>query len=63
MPEILGDAPIYFSPFYQVDLFRALKRVMEEYPSRSEKSRLRYQIIKDKQLATLEMLVHSILNN
>jgi glycosyltransferase involved in cell wall biosynthesis len=63
MPEILGDAPIYFSPFYQVDLFRALKRVMEEYPSRIEKSRLRYQIIKDKQLATLEMLVHSILNN
>lgn len=62
IPEILSDAPIYFSPFYQVDLFKALKRVEIEYEQLSEKSLLRYQIINKKQSESLEKLSNTILN-
>lgn len=61
IPEILSDAPIYFSPFYEVDLFKALKTVIKEYKQLSEKSFLRYQIINKKQTESLEILSNTIL--
>lgn len=63
IPEILSDAPIYFSPFYQVDLFIALKKVVKEYNQLSEKSFLRYQIINKKQTESMKILSNTILNN
>lgn len=62
MPEILSDAPVYFSPYYKVDLFKGLKKVVKDYPLLSEKSLLRYPIIQKKQKESMELISNSILN-
>ena len=65
MPEILGDAPIYFSPFYNADMFRAMMTVAgfsaEEYAKRSEMSLAQYKIIHERQERDLSRLVDLIL--
>jgi glycosyltransferase involved in cell wall biosynthesis len=62
MPEILSDAPVYFSPYYKVDLFKGLKKVVKDYPLLSEKSLLRYPIIQKKQKESMDLISNSILN-
>lgn len=63
MPEILEDAPVYFSPFYKVDLMNALNKVITNYDFYSKKSRLRYLEIKELQVKSLNKLIGMILNN
>lgn len=58
MPEILGDAPIYFSPLYETDIFSAFCKFNEDnYESRSLKSSNQYAMIHQKQENDLSTLV------
>lgn len=62
MPEILKDAPVYFSPFYKVDLMNALNKVITNYDFYSKKSHLRYLEIKELQVKSLNKIVDMLLN-
>ena len=62
MPEILGDAPIYFSPFYNSDIFRAMMSLTdEEYAVRSQKSLERFKLVQERQERDLRTLIEMIL--
>jgi len=62
IPEILADSPIYFSPFYKIDLMKALMKVTTEYKFYCKKSILRYREIQELQSCSNEKLVKMILN-
>ena len=63
MPEILGDAPIYFSPIYETDMFQALvKFVNTNYEQLASKAKAQYKIISQKQQSDLLELAEKILN-
>ena len=65
MPEILGDAPIYISPFYETDIYRALRLVEDEsmVKALSVKSMERFAFVQKRQKEDLEKLLDLILNN
>lgn len=60
MPEVLGDAAIYFSPFYENDLFAKLQLLNKDYKKYQLLSTKRYKIIKQKQNADLTTLLEKI---
>lgn len=63
MPEILGDAPIYFSPFYESAIFNALLSLNEHnYEFYSKKSICQYEKVRIRQQDDLETLVAKIIN-
>lgn len=63
IPEVLGDAPIYFSPCYESDIFRALCTLTaENYGRYSEKSLKRYAEIASMQEGDLNKLLELIIN-
>lgn len=63
MPEILGNAPIYFSPIYETDMFSALFKLNpESYKTVSERSFQQYKKVKEKQITDLDLLVNSIMS-
>lgn len=63
MPEILGDAPIYFSPFYETDIFNALQKLTDDnYNDYSLKSKTRYKEVCAKQKEDLVSLINLILS-
>ena len=58
MPEILGDAPIFFSPIYETSIFDALLNYsMSDYEALSCRSRERYDYISQKQDSDLKELI------
>lgn len=65
MPEILGDAPIYFSPFYNADMFKAMITLAElsdeEYAKRSKMSLEQYKVVHQRQERDLQRLLDMIL--
>lgn len=61
MPEILGDAPIFFSPIYKVDIFKALHKVLISYDEYANKSKNRYLKISQLQQQSLNQIVDMIL--
>ncbi len=62
MPEVLGDAPIYFSPFYNSDIFRAMMSLTdEEYAVWSQKSLERFKQVQERQERDLRTLIDLIL--
>lgn len=62
MPEVLGDAPIYFSPFFNSDIFRAMMSLTdEEYVIRSQKSMERFKLVQERQERDLRTLIDMIL--
>lgn len=61
IPEILGPAGFYFSPFYPADLYRALKLVLTNRDIHAEAIRQRYNEIRDRQQCDLEHLINEIL--
>lgn len=64
MPEILGDAPIYFSPFYQSDIFSAfLKLKNGDYNYYVNKSKERYHIMHKKQEEHLNVLLNLLVSS
>ena len=63
MPEVLGDAPIWFSPFYSTDIYKAINTLMNsDYNGLCRKSVEQYIRIKKKQDSDLSELVNLILS-
>lgn len=63
VPEICGDAAIYFSPIYESDIFRALSVLTSSnYEEYVAKSKARYQQVCGKQSADLKELIKMILD-
>lgn len=63
MPEILGDAAIWFSPFYGTDIYRAICKLMNsDYSQWCKKSYDQYEIINKRQEADLHALIKLILS-
>lgn len=61
--EVLGDAPLYFSPFYESDIFAALCSLTQDnYSDYCKKSLARYGIIHKQQEKHLDDLVDMILS-
>lgn len=62
LPEILGDAPIYFSPLYATDIYKALQELTDSnYDFFSQKSESQYSIISRKSENDLKELLNYIL--
>lgn len=63
MPEVLGDAPIYFSPIYESAIFNALLSLDDEnYEYQSRKSLRQYEIVSKRQAEDLVSLVDQLLH-
>lgn len=62
IPEICGNAPIYFSPFYETDIFSAFMKFDNlDYDILSKKSKEQYYIVNKKQEQDLETLLQTII--
>lgn len=62
MQEVLGSAPVYFSPIYESDMYRALNMFSEMfYDDLCSRSYKRYAEITSRQEKDLDELVNSIL--
>ena len=62
LPEILGDAPIYFSPLYATDIYKALHELTDSnYDYFSQKSESQYSMINRKSEKDLRELLNYIL--
>lgn len=62
IPEILGNAGIYFSPIYPADLYRAIIKVLQERDFLKEVLKMRYQEVYNRQKDNLKKVVDEILN-
>lgn len=63
MPEILKDAPIWFSPFYTTDIYKAICNFMRaDYADLCKRSYERYLEVSHRQKEDLDQLVHLILS-
>ena len=62
MPEILGDAALYFSPLYENDLFCKVECLSENYHYYKMKSREQYQKIALKQVQDFDKLINGIID-
>lgn len=62
IPEVLEEAPIYFSPLYETEIFNALTKLTEEnYASYEEKANKQYKKVHMRQERDLETLINMIL--
>lgn len=62
IPEVLGDAPIYFSPIYETDMFKALLTFTnKDYEDCCKLSLKRYKEISVKQKEDLDLLANALL--
>jgi len=61
IPEICGEMPIYFSPFYPEDLFRAMIKMTENREFYVEKTKARFLEIKQRQKQDLKKIIDFIL--
>ena len=62
IPEILGEAGIYFSPFYPADIYRTVKGVLSGQLTDGEKMARQLDIVRKRQEKDLDTLVNDILN-
>lgn len=62
IPEILGDAGIYFSPFYPADMYRAIKEVLNDRNCRQKQIAHRFAEVSQRQRDDLKKLVDEIFN-
>ena len=62
MPEILGEAPLYFSPFYESSIYASLCRLTSDnYEMYSARSFKQYSIIQNRQKSDLQTLIKMII--
>ena len=58
IPEVMGDAPIYFSPFYETDIYRALMLMdTSDYAQLQQWAKCRYEVIRERQETDLQTLL------
>ena len=63
MPSVLGDAPVYFSPIYETDMYGALLRFSSmPYDELKEKSLRRYELVHSRQNSDLDKLVDKLMS-
>ena len=63
MPSVLEDAPIYFSPIYETDMYGALEKFDKmDYEELKARSLKQYQKVNQRQNVDLEQLVHKLLS-
>lgn len=62
IPEILGNAGIYFSPFYPADLYRALKEVLKDRNLKQAAMAQRLEEVTLRQREDLNRLVNQIVS-
>lgn len=63
MPEILEDAPIYFSPIYESNMYKALLRFTKsDYSTLQKQVREQYKKIAERQQMDLQKLAIKLLN-
>lgn len=63
IPEVLGNAPIYFSPFYTSDIYASLVKLEGmNYDEISKKSLAQYQIVRKRQDEDLAALVDLLIS-
>ena len=60
IPEILGDAGLYFSPFYPADLYRAIHFLTNKHDARRIQMEQRHKEIVEKQKNDLKQLIKEI---
>ena len=60
IPEILGDAAIYVSPFYPADLYKAITELIINRNSLSSRLEQRYRYIAQKQEEDMQQLIKCI---
>ncbi len=60
IPEILGDAAIYFSPLYPADLYRAVNHLLEHPEQKNEEMKRRLTQLKEREDADMQALLHEI---
>ena len=60
IPEILGDAGCYFSPFYPAALYQAILTVLDGREQFAERARKRYEYIKEIQERQLKDLIREL---
>ena len=63
IPEILGDAAIYFSPIYPADFYRAAKCVLDQQVNLQVSMAQRYEFIKKCQIEGEQELIQLIFNS
>lgn len=61
IPEILGDAALYFSPFYPADLYRAIMAVLKDRDCRKEQMARRLAEISQRQEDDIKKLIDDIM--
>lgn len=62
IPEILGEAGIYFSPFYPADLYKALRQLVDNRDIRKDEIERQYVKVHQRQMHDLDELVAHILS-
>lgn len=62
LPEVYGDSVVYFSPFYEADLFQKIIYAINNVDILKEKSYTKYGEICEKQNHDLKMLIDHILS-
>lgn len=60
IPEIMGDAAIYFSPMYPADLYRAVNDLLEHPEQKQEEMKKRLALLKEREDADMQSLLHEI---
>lgn len=60
IPEILGDAAIYFSPMYPADLYRAVNDLLKHPEQKQEEMKKRLALLKEREDADMQSLLHEI---
>ena len=64
MPEVLGDSPIYFSPFYEAAIYGALCELDDtNYSYYEGKSIAQYMKVRERQETDLIVLIKMLLSN
>lgn len=59
IPQVLGDAPIYFSPFYETAVYQALQTFdQSDYDTLAERSRRQYHAVYERQELDLQSLLN-----
>lgn len=62
MPEVLGKSPIYFSPLYESDMYRALTEFWRfDYSTLCERAYLQYEKVVKLQTQDLERLANDLI--
>ena len=62
LPEVYGDSVVYFSPFYEADVFDKIQYLIENEKIYRKRSIKHYEMMKERQNSDLKRLIDYILS-